>query len=132
MVSVVGAVARFLDERVCAAIASGVAPDAIVVDPGLGFGKSVEQNLELIARFDGGERPVVGASSRKSFIGAVTGVERPSDRVAGSVAASLLLWTRGVRVFRVHDVRAHRDALAVAAAVIAASRPVADGDSGSV
>lgn len=117
---VVDDVLTFLDERRRAAMSAGVGGDRILLDPGLGFGKSVEQNYALIART--GEllalgRPVLSAASRKSFIGAVTGVEPPYERLAGSLAVSVAHWLAGARVFRVHDVRAHREALAVAVAI---------------
>ena len=119
------AVKRFLLERCAAAEAAGVARQAIVIDPGLGFGKSVDQNYQLIARI--GELvasgyPVLGAASRKSFIGAVTGIETPRDRVIGSTAAGVIQYLAGVRLFRVHDVAAHREALAVTWAVERASK----------
>lgn len=117
---VVADVCEFLLQRVAAAIAAGVDQRAIVIDPGLGFGKSVRQNYELIERI--GElaatgHPVLSAASRKSFIGSISGAARPADRVAGSVAISVAHWLAGVRLFRVHDVAAHREALAVAAAI---------------
>ncbi|MHC4447765.1 MAG: dihydropteroate synthase [Planctomycetota bacterium] len=116
---VVGVVRAFLDVRTRAAVEAGIARDALVVDPGLGFGKSVEQNFELMARV--GELmtlgfPVLCAASRKSFIGAVSGETRPPERLAGSLAIAVAQWQAGVRLFRVHDVAAHRKALAVAAA----------------
>jgi dihydropteroate synthase len=117
---VVAEVCAFLRARGEAARAAGVARDAIVVDPGLGFGKSVEQNFELIARtaeIVATGFPVLGAASRKSFIGAVTGVADPAGRDAGSVAASVVQHAAGVRLFRVHDVAGHAQALAVARAV---------------
>jgi dihydropteroate synthase len=117
---VVQTVGEFLAERASAAMAAGIDAAAIVIDPGLGFGKTVEQNFELIARTDELARlgyPILSAASRKSFIGAVTGVERPVDRVSGSVAVSVLHWMQGVRLFRVHDIAAHREALAVADSV---------------
>jgi dihydropteroate synthase len=121
---VVADVRAFLMLRVASAIDAGVEARAIVIDPGRGFGKSVAQNYELIARI--GElvatgHHVLSAASRKSFIGAVSGVEQPADRVAGSVAISVAHWLAGVRLFRVHDVAAHREALAVAAAIRAGS-----------
>jgi len=121
---VVTTVRDFLCERLRAALDAGVAHEAIVLDPGLGFGKTVEQNYELIRRT--GEllaigRPVLSAASRKSFIGSVSGVTEPSRRVSGSVAISVAHHLAGVRLFRVHDVAAHAEALAVAEAM---ARPV--------
>lgn len=117
---VTATVCAFLAERARAAVEAGVHPEAIVIDPGLGFGKTVEQNYQLIARtaelVDLGY-PVLSAASRKSFIGAVSGVERPADRAVGSIAVSIMQWINGVRLFRVHDVAWHRQALAVAATV---------------
>ncbi len=117
---VVADVREFLAERCRAAVERGVDPGAIVIDPGLGFGKTVAQNLRLLAAMSAlaaGGYPVLSAASRKSFIGAVTGVPVPGHRVAGSAAVSVIHWMAGVRLFRVHDVAAHREALALAAAV---------------
>ncbi|MEE2719153.1 MAG: dihydropteroate synthase [Planctomycetota bacterium] len=109
-------VRSFLLDRARCAVERGVRPEAIVLDPGLGFGKSVEQNARLV----GGVRsfvetgyPILCAASRKSFIGAVTGQSEPADRVAGSVAVAVWEAARGVRLFRVHDVSAHVAALQV-------------------
>ena len=122
---VVAAVRDFLLERCGVALERGVEPSSIVIDPGLGFGKTVEQNYRLIGGI--GELvatgyPVLSAASRKSFLGSVTGVTRPRDRVAASVAISVAHWMAGVRLFRVHDVAAQRQALAVAAAIGEATR----------
>lgn len=121
---VVAGVRRFLEDRCRAAAAAGMAPGAVAVDPGLGFGKTVEQNLELVracGRIQGAiGRPLLGAASRKSFVGVASGLGRDSEprrRVAGSVAVALEMWRRGVRIFRVHDVREHAEALRAAAAV---------------
>ncbi len=107
-------------ERCGEAVDRGVDAASIVIDPGLGFGKSVEQNYELIrgtpALVETGYA-VLSAASRKSFIGAVTGITEPGRRQAGSTAVSVIHWQAGVRLFRVHDVAAHREALQVAAAV---------------
>jgi len=121
---VVQAVCEFLGERCETAISHGVDRNAITVDPGLGFGKSKEQNFVLIRRLQEIMRigfPVLSAASRKSFIGAATNVSTPSKRVIGSTAVSVAHWLGGVRLFRVHDVAAHREALAVAASICPAT-----------
>lgn len=98
------------------ALGAGVKPECIMLDPGLGFGKDVEQNLELIAttpRLLGFGHPVMSALSRKSFVGRV-GLGRdsdPSERLPATLALSVLHLRRGARVFRVHDIAAHRQAL---------------------
>jgi len=112
---VVTDVARFLRERVDALRAAGVQDDRIVLDPGFGFGKTVQHNYVLLQRLEQLTDlglPVLVGVSRKSMIGAV--INRPaSARVSGSVAAALAAVARGARVLRVHDVAATRDALAV-------------------
>ena len=115
-VDVCAEVRAFLVDRVRCALDAGVDSSGIVLDPGLGFGKTVGQNAMLIAAtrvFGGCGHPILCAASRKSFIGAVTGQESPADRVAGSVAIALWEAACGVRLFRVHDVSAHVRALAV-------------------
>lgn len=120
-------VATFLRDRAAVAEAAGVPSDSIVVDPGLGFGKTVAQNFELIRR--GAELvattgyPLLSAASRKSFVGAASHVEDPRQRVAGSTAVSVAHFLAGVRLFRVHDVAAHREALAVARAITGSPHP---------
>ena len=109
---VVVEVTAALDRRAEAAEAAGVSPDAIVLDPGLGFGKDVDQNWILLQRFSelnttaAFRRWLVGAS-RKSFIGAVTGVREPRERVPGSLVAAVLAMQGGAEILRVHDVAAH-------------------------
>lgn len=117
---VVATVKAFLADRAREAEAAGIARESIVLDPGLGFGKTVEQNYELIARI--GELgalgyPVLSAASRKSFIGRVSQEDEPRRRVAGSLAVTTAHVLAGVRLFRVHDVAAHRQAAAVAFAI---------------
>lgn len=109
-------VARFLDERANALLERGVARSRVVLDPGVGFGKTVEQNFSLLARQQElmhSGFPLMAAWSRKSSLGAVTGREQPTDRVAASVAAALMAVDRGARIVRVHDVAATVDALKV-------------------
>jgi dihydropteroate synthase len=106
----------FLARQADALVSKGVERERIVLDPGIGFGKTVAQNLSLLARQ--AELLPLGFAllagwSRKSTLGAVTGHERPADRAAASVAAALLAVERGARVVRVHDVRDTVDALKV-------------------
>jgi dihydropteroate synthase len=117
---VVSDVKAHLEERIAFAVREGIAEERIHVDPGIGFGKTLEHNLELLRRLDeiaALGRPVVVGASRKSFLGKLTGRE-VGDRVAATVAANVLAFARGARVFRVHDVAPTRDALAVAAATL--------------
>jgi dihydropteroate synthase len=112
---VVRAVAAYLAGRLAAARAAGIAAERIVLDPGIGFGKTVEHNFELLARQ--GEllafgRPLLVGWSRKSSLGAVTG-RVADDRLAASLAAALASVVRGARIVRVHDVAATVDALRV-------------------
>ncbi|HUF36393.1 MAG TPA: dihydropteroate synthase [Gemmatimonadales bacterium] len=116
---VVGGVLAELREAVATATASGIDPEAIAIDPGFGFSKTVEQNiavLDQLAAFQSLGRPVLAGPSRKRFLGAVTGLP-VEDRDRATAAACALAWGRGARLFRVHDVAAAREALALAAAV---------------
>ncbi len=121
---VVREVRDFLAERAEHAIAEGVEPERIIVDPGIGFGKTLDHNLALLYHLDAlaelGFLVLVG-TSRKSFIGKVTGVEEARDRVFGTVAANVIAYERGATLFRVHDVQANQEALAVARAIRRAS-----------
>lgn len=109
-------VRQFLVDRAAALEARGVSRERIVLDPGIGFGKSVQQNFELLAsQSELGLLPypwLVGWS-RKSSLGAVTGRTSPAERVSASVAAAVLAVERGASVVRVHDVRDTVDGLAV-------------------
>jgi dihydropteroate synthase len=118
---VVKEVAQFLHERARAAQAAGVPADAIALDPGLGFGKTQAHNLALLRGLPELRRlghPVLVGASRKGFLGALTGGAPPEDRVEASLAAHVLALARGADVVRVHDVKAHRRALAVADAIL--------------
>jgi dihydropteroate synthase len=116
---VVAEVRSFLEERLAFAVAEGIPEGRIWLDPGIGFGKTLDHNLELLRRL--GEIvaigcPVIVGASRKRFIGALTG--RPEgERLAGSLAAAVVACDRGAAMVRVHDVAATREALAVAAGV---------------
>jgi len=112
---VVGEVREFLRERIAAAAARGVAAARIVVDPGFGFGKTVEHNFALLGQLAALATlgvPVLAGVSRKGMLGAVTG-RAVGDRIAASVAAALIAVERGARIVRAHDVAATRDALRV-------------------
>ena len=117
---VVSDVKAFLEDRLAFATGEGVAEERVWLDPGIGFGKTLEHNLELLRRLDeivAIGRPVVIGSSRKSFLGRLTG--RPVEgRLAGTISSSVLAYARGASVFRVHDVAQLRDALTVAAATV--------------
>jgi dihydropteroate synthase len=118
---VVDDIKAFLSQRVAFAVGEGIAEDKIAVDPGIGFGKTIEHNLELLRRLDEiaalGFEVVIG-TSRKSFLGRLTGRDDPHDRVAATLATTVLAFERGATVFRVHDVAETADALKVAAATL--------------
>ena len=118
---VVRDVAAFLLARAEMAMAAGIPREQIALDPGLGFGKSVSQNYELLARTSELVAlgfPVLVGASRKSFLGAVTGREDPEQRIIGSIVAAVAAYGGGARIVRAHDVGAHREALLVAHAVL--------------
>jgi dihydropteroate synthase len=117
---VVSEVKAFLERRLAFAIDEGIAERRVWLDPGIGFGKALEHNLELLRRLDelvAIGRPIVIGTSRKRFIGAIIGRPEP-ERVAGTVAANVLAFERGAHMFRVHDVAENRDALAVAGGTV--------------
>ena len=117
---VVDDVKAFLAERLAFAVDGGVAEEKIWLDPGIGFGKTLEHNLELLRRL--GElrelgRPLVIGTSRKSFLGKLDGSE-VDDRIGGTIASSVLAATEGADVLRVHDVAETAQAMKMAAAVL--------------
>jgi len=122
---VVSDVKAFLAERIGFAVAAGIAPERIEIDPGIGFAKTIDHNLELLRRLreltELG-RPIVLGTSRKSFLGKNTGRET-DERVPATLATVGMGYERGAEVFRVHDVAPARDALAVAAATLAREWP---------
>jgi dihydropteroate synthase len=116
---VVDEVLRFLEERLAFAVAQGVAEEQVLIDPGIGFGKTVEHNLLLLRhleRFVALGRPVVLGTSRKRFLGAILDAES-QDRLFGTVATTVMGALAGAAVFRVHDVRPNVEALRVTEAV---------------
>ncbi len=115
-------VAAFLEERLGVAIAAGVPEERICIDPGIGFGKTTEQNLELVRRLDvllALGRPVLVGLSRKSSLGRLFDPGARTGTLAASLGAAVAAFERGASIFRVHDVREHVEALAVAGAVSA-------------
>jgi dihydropteroate synthase len=120
---IIAEVKRFLARSIALAEAQGFARGRILIDPGIGFGKTQHQNLLLIHRL--GELAELGAPvligvSRKSFIGRILGETAPRERLFGSLAANLIAATAGASVLRVHDVKAHVEALMVTNAIMSA------------
>jgi dihydropteroate synthase len=113
-------VARFLEERLAFAVAAGIPEERICLDPGIGFGKTVEHNLELLSRLDeltALGRPILVGLSRKRFLGRVLGdAGALTGPVTAGVAAAVVAYERGASLFRVHDVREHVEALGTAVA----------------
>jgi dihydropteroate synthase len=110
-------VASFLEERLAFAVAQGIREERVCLDPGIGFGKTVAQNFELVRRLDvlfALGRPVLVGFSRKSSLRRLTGSE---DLLGASVAAAVAAFERGATILRVHDVKPHVDALTVAGAI---------------
>jgi dihydropteroate synthase len=111
---VTGAVAEFYGERLSRLAACGVSAEHVILDPGIGFGKTAEHNLELLARmgqFTAYQRPLLIGASRKGFIGHVTGVAEAAARVPGSIACALVAVAAGAQIIRTHDVAATRQAV---------------------
>jgi dihydropteroate synthase len=120
---VVSEVAAFLEERLQLAVSNGIPEDRICLDPGIGFGKTLEHNLELVRRLDvlvALGRPVVVGFSRKRSLGRLLGdPDATSGPLGASIAAAVTAYERGATILRVHDVRETVEALAVAKAVLA-------------
>ena len=120
---VVAEVAAFLEERLAFAVAQGIAEEHVCLDPGIGFGKTVEHNLELLRRLDelaALGRPVLVGVSRKRVLGRLLGdPDATTGTTSASVGAAVAAYDRGASIFRVHDVREHVEALTAAAAVSA-------------
>jgi dihydropteroate synthase len=119
---VVSEVKAFLEERLRFAVAAGIAEEHVCLDPGIGFGKSVEHNFELIRRLDelaALGRPIVVGFSRKSSLGKILGdPDAKSGPLSASIAAAVAAYERGATILRVHDVREHVEALTAARAVV--------------
>jgi dihydropteroate synthase len=119
---VVSDVKAFLEERLAAAVAAGVREEHVCLDPGIGFGKTVEHNFELVRRLDelvAIGRPVLIGFSRKSSLGRIMGdPSATSGSTAASVGVAVAAFERGATILRVHDVREHVEALRAAEAVV--------------
>ena len=110
----------YLEQRIAACVAAGIPKNMIAIDPGIGFGKTIEHNLRLLdalALFHGTGCPVLLGVSRKGFIGKLSRDEAPKDRVAGSLACALAGLQRGIQMYRVHDVGETSQAFAIAQAI---------------
>ena len=110
----------FFRERIGYAVSRGIREDSIILDPGIGFGKTVRHNLEILRRLDEFlvlGRPLLIGASRKSFIGKVSGEEDTQKRLAGTIATTVASYERGARIFRVHDVAENHQALKITAAI---------------
>ena len=121
-VDVVSEVANFFRQQYMHALECGVDPMAIAFDPGIGFGKTPEHNLQLLGNLDRlrvEDRPLVVGVSRKSFLEKLIGDSDMKARLAPGIALTSLLRARGAEIFRVHDVRENVDALRVAEAILA-------------
>ena len=120
---VVAEVTRFLEERLAFAVDAGIREELVCLDPGIGFGKTVEHNFELVRRLDeltALGRPVLIGLSRKSSLGKLLGdPNATTGSTAASVGAAVAAYERGATILRVHDVREHVEALAAARAVLA-------------
>jgi dihydropteroate synthase len=117
---VVAEIVEFLVERAKTAEAAGIAPERIFLDPGIGFGKTTEHNLQLLRELevicDQGYRVLIGAS-RKRFIGQITGKDIPADRIFGTAATTAIAVANGASIIRVHDVAETVDVVKVANAI---------------
>jgi dihydropteroate synthase len=127
---VVVEIKAFLAERIQRAVDGGVAEEKVWIDPGIGFGKTVEHNLELLRRL--GEfrdlgRPILIGTSRKSFIGKLTGAE-VGERLGGTLATDVIAYANGAEIIRVHDVAPAREALITAEAILDPERAAAIGE----
>ena len=120
-VDVISEVADFFRQQYACAVECGIDPMAIAFDPGIGFGKTLEHNLDLLAQLERirvHKRPLVVGVSRKSFLAKLTGSSEMNDRLASAVALTSVLRARGADVFRVHDVKENVNALRVTEAIV--------------
>ena len=118
-------VEEYLVQRLNTVAAAGVAEERVAIDPGIGFGKTLQHNLELLRGLGRLSRhaPVVLGTSRKGFLGALTGIEDATQRDLATAVTTALGFAHGARIFRVHDVASSRQALSVASAMVTAKAP---------
>lgn len=119
--NVIDEILAFFDERLAYCQKQGIAEDKVILDPGLGFGKTLEHNLQIIKHLDAFHKfgcPVLLGASRKGFIGNISAEKSPKDRLAGSLASALIGLEKGARYFRVHDVKETKQAFDVHRAVM--------------
>ena len=109
--NVIGEVSEFLNKKILDSIKSGILKESIIIDPGIGFGKNINQNLTLLKNLDKFTKvhPTLIGLSRKSFIGKIIGEKNPKDRLAGSLGATAFSIIQGAHILRVHDVKETRD-----------------------
>ena len=109
--NVIGEVSEFLNKKILDSIESGILKESIIIDPGIGFGKNINQNLTLLKNLDKFTKvhPTLIGLSRKSFIGKIIGEKDPKDRLAGSLGATAFSIIQGTHILRVHDVKETRD-----------------------
>jgi dihydropteroate synthase len=127
---VIGEIRSFLSQKIAVARAYGLRREHLIIDPGIGFGKRLEDNLALLnglEEFSELDRPILVGVSRKSFIGKILNAP-PEDRLEGTIAASIVSLVRGAHILRVHDVRAVKRAVLVAEAILADYRGKNSGD----
>lgn len=132
--NVIAEIGEFLTERAVFAVAAGIKQDRLILDPGLGFGKRVEDNLRIMDRLQAFVAlgfPVLVGASRKRFLGAALDIEEPKDRVAASVACALIAADAGAAIVRAHDVRETAQALSLRRKTRAATRMNRDAAIGS-
>jgi len=123
--NVVREVNEFFDERLKRLNAFGITVDQVILDVGIGFGKTVEHNLQLLAALDAftkWKRPILLGASRKGFIGRITGAEQPAERLAGSLACACWGVVNGANVIRAHDVAATRQAIQMTQSILECTR----------
>jgi dihydropteroate synthase len=104
---VMGEIRAYLGERVKSAVEAGVRREDIIIDPGIGFGKTIEHNVTILkelGRLKGLDIPILVGASRKSFIGKILGSDNPKERLEGSLATAGIAWQNGANILRVHDV----------------------------